>query len=200
MKRAIPSLLALTLLPHAAFAATTVEGTFERFAHGTLEVRSIKDCKFYGFGLPPNPSKALMGEISFAYKATSDPRSAFHKRFIDVIVSANGNGIVDMEPSNSTIDADKTCITDLGTQHLDGTVEGLGYGNNGAGFTLRLSNGHRVEFGWVYDYGVPALAPRLCSHPNEVPCMYNGRRVRVTYKTQSTGDGIELVPTAIDPI
>ena len=178
-------------------AVIIVEGTYERFAHGSLEVRSITDCKLYGFRQGDETSKSLSSEMAFIYQAQTD----YHRRFVDVIVTATtGDVVIDIAPSDSTVNADTKCLTDIGTQHLDGTVINLGFGNNGAGFDLRLTNGHTVEFRWVYDYDRPRINPKLGKTCDGSLCKFALNHVRVTFKTISSGDGLELVPLAIDPL
>lgn len=183
----------------------TVEGTLKRFAHGFLEVRSLTDCKLYSFTIDSfgndAQSQAIYGAIEFAEKATSDTRATGRKRFGDVIVIADAHGnVLKLSPSDATVDADVKCIRTIATRSMDGTLSHLGYGNNGAGFDLRLASGRVVNFLWVYDNDSPRFGPGLGERCDQtrMTCTLAHPRVRVTYRVQRTGDGEEIVPIRVD--
>lgn len=192
-------LIVLARTPFAATLNPPYDGTVERFAHGFLEVRSFSDCKLHHIGLSidltPETERLIFKKIS----------AAIAYRHNALVFSEDENGLEtldDLRPSNSKGDADTKCVTDLGTQHVDGYITSWGYGNNGAGFQLRLPNGHSVSFGWVYYYGSPRISRQIGLHCDglRVTCSAANAHVRVTYRITISGDGAELRPIAVDAL
>lgn len=147
--------------------------------------------------MPANASDAerrtLGNEIMFVVQ---------RRQNVHVVASDNDLWLVELRPSEKTGDADKKCVTSLGKNHVDGTITAWGRGNAGAGITLRIAGGHSLQFGWTYRVDDPRINPRLVLVCDELgmTCHLTNPRVRVTYKTQVSGDGAQLVPLSIDPL
>jgi len=184
-------------LPSAGGASQSFDGTAERFSHGQFVVRSFDDCKMYYLSIPPRATNAeartLGNEIRFVLQ---------RRQNVHVVASDDNLWIVEISPSERSGDADKKCVTNLGTNHVDGTVTAWSRGNAGASMTIRIAGGHTIDFGWTYRVDDPKISPRLelvCDSLG-MTCHPRHLHVRVTYKTQVTGDGSALVPVSIVPI
>ena len=197
----------LSTVVTAASASEAFDGTVERFAHGSLDVRSLDDCKMHFLSIPstatPNERRAIENEILFILQRRQNVHIVMSSVYVPQ-TSGSIENIVDISPTSRQADADQKCVTSLGKSYVDGTVSGLRRGNASASLTLRLVGGHTVEFSWTYHVDDPKIDPRIaviCDRRGMgVTCPPKHPRVRVTYKTEVTGDGAALIPLSIDAI
>jgi len=109
----------------------------ERMA--TFVARGFKDCRMH-FVSPPS-STTHREYMLLAAMAEHQTEIQIETRLESGLETE-----VSLEPDYDSPNAEKKCVTNLGTQYADGVITFWSQGNSSGVFTLRRSDGHTVDF------------------------------------------------------
>ena len=188
---ALCSFLLLMIAPFAVSAEIiSYDGTYETTKHGFVYIRSFDDCKMHVFGRPDE------GDLSFQYSAIAGKRQT-----VRVVSDTRGGSeaLMALKAIANRENADDTCVIDLGTHYLEGNLSNWTHGNASGQFDLKLSGGRRATFFFDNDL-YPTIRAGVGLHCDPSTCSAAHKHVRVTYRTETTGDGASLVVLLISPL
>jgi hypothetical protein len=115
--------------------AVTYEGTVLGFNHGHLEIRSFDDCAIH----------YVVGQAAYEEGGTTQNVRAV------VVADSVDESAVELRPIARKGTADESCLTDLGGRTVQGVITDFGADPAGGLFSIRLQDGHSLEFHFSSD-------------------------------------------------